>query len=89
MFRAIKSFNGGERVEFQHLCTLADAYAWLLPPLNVQKEEQWHLKVFTAVQSAMEAGETGRVAVGWNELNAQTFLYVQEVSSFDVPLPEL
>jgi hypothetical protein len=89
MFRAIKSFNGGERVEFQHFSTLADAYAWLLPPLNAQMDERWHLKVFPAIQNEMETGETERVTVGWNELNAQSFLYVQEVSSFDTQLPEL
>jgi hypothetical protein len=89
MFRAIKSFNGGERVEFQHFRTLVDAYGWLQPPLNDQMDERWHIKVFRAVQEAVEAGEQGRVVVGWNELNAQTFLYIQEVSSYGTALPEL
>ncbi len=94
MFRAIRSFNGGQRVEYCHFNSLLEAYRWLLPPLTVQEEERWHIKLVWQVSADMESlvqnsKWLSRVSVGYNEGNSQTFTYIQHVCDYNTSLPEL
>ena len=89
MYRAIRMFNGGEKVEFAHFQTLSSAYNWLQPTNGVQEEERWHLKLLPAIRQDIEVGNFRVVTAGFNEmLHAQECtLYIQVVERWDDELP--
>lgn len=93
MFRAIRSFNGGQRVEFNHFNSIVEAYRWLLPSLDVQQGERWHIKLVWSVSEEMAPFVDNhkwlsRVSVGYNEANTQA-TYIQHVYHYNTQLPEL
>lgn len=87
MYRAIKSFNGGEEVEYRHFNTLRDAYIWLQPSQWRQERELWHLKLMLAVIDDLGRNSLGYTAVGWNEDSKQQYLYIQKVQRWNDGLP--
>jgi RNAse (barnase) inhibitor barstar len=89
-YRAIRTINGSEHIEFKHFDTLKDAYKWLIPTLQIQEHEGWHLKVLWVV--VQELGNTNPpfyITLGNNVLNHQTSLYIQKVNQQDDHLPIL
>jgi RNAse (barnase) inhibitor barstar len=89
-YRAIRTINGSEHIEFKHFETIKDAYKCFLPTLEVQEDEGWHLKVLWFV--VQELGNTEvpfYINVGNNVLDHQTSLYIQKVNQQDDHLPIL
>ena len=89
-YRAIRTINGSEHIEFKHFDTVKDAYKWLVPSLQVQEDEMWHLKVlWVVVQELDNTAVPFYINVGTNVLNHQTSLYIQKVNEQDDHLPSL
>lgn len=93
MFRAIRSFNGGQRVEYNHFNSIVEAYRWLLPSLDVQNQERWHIKLVWMVSEEMAPFVDNhkwlsRVSVGYNEALTHA-TYIQHVYDYTTTLPEL
>lgn len=89
MYRAIRMFNGGDKVEYAHFQTIAGAYNWLRPTIDVQEEERWHIKLLPAIRQDIEVGNFRVVTAGFNEmLNSQECtIYIQVVNQWDDALP--
>lgn len=92
MYRAIRVYGGGQRKELNHFHLLEQAYEWLLPSLDQQKEERWHIKVLPSVRQDFEKDGFQYTLVGENECISSTnecSLYIQIVSNdtYDDPLP--
>jgi hypothetical protein len=90
MYRAIKTINGSEHIEFKHFDTVRESYVWLVPTLQVQEQEGWHLKLlWLVVQELDNVISPYYVQVGNNLLNHETSLYIQKVNNQDDHLPVL
>ena len=90
MYRAIKTINGSEHIEFKHFNTVRDSYVWLVPTLQVQGQEGWHLKLlWLVVQELDNINSPHYVHVGNNILNHETSLYIQKVNQQDDTLPSI
>jgi hypothetical protein len=88
MYRAIRMYNGGETVTFTHFESLRKAYEWLIPSLEVQKEEGWHLRVFPNVREIFEIESPIYITIGWNESELrECTLYIQQVQARDDAVP--
>lgn len=91
MYRAIKSINGGEEVEFRHFNCLENAYHWLQPSSWRQKQDLWHLKMLHAVKADFEANKApnGYEMIGYDEVKDKPmFIYIQRVERWNDALPQ-
>jgi hypothetical protein len=88
MYRAIRTINGSEHVEFKHFDSVRDAYVWLVPSIQIQNIEQWNLKLLCVIIDELRTS-LPYVHVGNNVLENETSLYIQRVSEQDNPLPIL
>ena len=91
MYRAIKSTNGGEEVEFRHFNSLENAYYWLQPAQWRQMRDNWHLKMLHAVKVDFEANKArnGYEMIGYDEVQDKPmFLYIQRIEAWNDALPQ-
>lgn len=99
LYRAIRIIHeddeyDGKTSVIRHFDSLTDAYKWLIPSLDVQKKERWHIRLLGAVIENLKICETTIDDVGHNEpLNPEQtplmHLYIQKVEVMDSPLPIL
>jgi hypothetical protein len=98
-YRAIRIIHEDDGYEgttsvIRHFESLTDAYKWLIPSLDVQEKERWHIRLLRAVIEDLKMYETPIEDIGHNEpLNPEqtplTHLYIQKVEVMDSPLPIL
>lgn len=90
-YRAIKRHNYGAHLEMQHFDTLRDAYMWLLPPLEQQASEGWHIRLLWVVISEFKKWNSTFEKVGYKPSNSiqegdEEYLYIQKVNTYDEPI---
>ncbi len=90
MYRAIRMFNGGEDQRFKHFDSLVEAYTWLIPSLQDQEDERWHIKLLPAIRQDMEERNFKIVTVGFNEMqnSRECTLYIQIVKDYQDDTPK-
>ena len=90
MYRAIKSINGGEEVEFRHFNSLDNAYHWLQPSAWRQMQDLWHLKMIHAVREFFEVNTQPMCVdmIGFDEMEKPMYLYIQRIESWNDALPQ-
>ena len=91
LYRALRMYNGGEKVEFAHFQTIKKAYDWLIPTIQKQHQERWHIKVLPVIQQTFETEKPipTYISIGFNELlnSDECTVYIQLVDHYDDPLP--
>ena len=98
-YRAIRHIDEedgyeGKTFQIRHFDSITDAYKWLIPSLEIQEEERWHIRLLWAVVEDFRVYENSLEDVGHNDpLNPEqtphTRLYIQKVQYMDEPLPIL
>lgn len=93
-YRAIRWMNDGESFDVYHFTSIVDAYKWLVPTMEIQEKERWHVRLLWTVIEEFKMSEIRIDAVGHNEpLNPEEFpltrLYIQKVETIQDPLPIL
>jgi hypothetical protein len=88
-YRAIRTYNGGEKTELAHFQNLKEAYEWLTPSLSIQEQERWHIKVLPVIRQEFETYNPNYLPIGFNSLrdSSECSLYIQIVQKWDTPLP--
>lgn len=99
LFRAIRYINEGDGYDgklftLKHFDSGKDAYKWLVPSLEIQQKERWHIRLFESIGVDFSDNKNMIMEVGRNEpLNPEqtpvTRFYIQKVEYMDSPLPLL
>ena len=82
----------GPTFVIKHFDSVRDAYEWVIPSLDSQKQDQWHICVLWSVIEDLKVCETTIKQVGYNdpqnpEKTPLTRLYIQKVDHTTSPLP--
>ena len=99
LYRAIRYIDEedgyeGKLFEIKHFGSVTDAYKWLIPSLEIQERDRWHIRLLWSVIEDLKVYETTIEDVGHNEpqnpeQTPPTHLYIQKVEYMDSPLPIL